>query len=124
MEEAAGKTEGVASAVVNFMTQKMIVEFARGRRSQEGHEGRAEGLQESGRPDCEIELRSTRRRASHLHGRRDASLMPYRFRNFVKGAQTHDKKAEKMLIRIIAAVMLAALHLSPSPAGCGWRCIW
>ena len=28
MEEAAGKTEGVASAVVNFMTQKMIVEFA------------------------------------------------------------------------------------------------
>ena len=30
MEEAAGKTEGVASAVVNFMTQKMIVEFAEG----------------------------------------------------------------------------------------------
>ena len=28
MEEAAGKTEGVTSAVVNFMTQKMIVEFA------------------------------------------------------------------------------------------------
>lgn len=28
MEEAARKTEGVASAVVNFMTQKMIVEFA------------------------------------------------------------------------------------------------
>lgn len=31
MEEAAGKTDGVASAVVNFMTQKMIVEFAEGR---------------------------------------------------------------------------------------------
>lgn len=30
MEEAAGKTEGVASAVVNFMTQKMTVEFAEG----------------------------------------------------------------------------------------------
>ena len=30
MEEAAGKTEGVASAVVSFMTQKMKVEFAEG----------------------------------------------------------------------------------------------
>lgn len=40
--------------------------------------------------------------------------MPYRFRNFVKGAQTHDKKQKKMLIRIIiAAVMLAALHFIP-----------
>lgn len=28
MEEAARKTAGVASATVNFMTQKMIVEFA------------------------------------------------------------------------------------------------
>ena len=28
MEEAANKTEGVASASVNFMMQKMIVEFA------------------------------------------------------------------------------------------------
>ena len=27
MEDAAGKTAGVKSAVVNFMTQKMIVEF-------------------------------------------------------------------------------------------------
>ena len=26
MEEAAGKTEGVASAVVNFMTQKLTLE--------------------------------------------------------------------------------------------------
>ena len=35
------------------------------------------------------------------------------------------KKQKKMLIRIIiAAVMLAALHFIPSPAGCGWRCIW
>ncbi len=30
MEEAAGKTEGVASAAVNFMTQKMTIEFAEG----------------------------------------------------------------------------------------------
>ena len=30
MEEAAKKTEGVESAVVNFMTQKMTVEFAEG----------------------------------------------------------------------------------------------
>ena len=31
MEEAANRTEGVQKAVVNFMTQKMIVEFAEGR---------------------------------------------------------------------------------------------
>ena len=30
MEEAARKTAGVTSAVVNFMTQKMIVEFEEG----------------------------------------------------------------------------------------------
>ena len=30
MEEATKKTEGVADAVVNFMTQKMPVEFAEG----------------------------------------------------------------------------------------------
>ena len=30
MEEAANKTEGVASATVNFMTQKMIVRFSEG----------------------------------------------------------------------------------------------
>ena len=30
MEETARKTEGVASATVNFMTQKMIVEFQEG----------------------------------------------------------------------------------------------
>ena len=29
-EEAAKKVEGVANAVVNFMTHKMIVEFAEG----------------------------------------------------------------------------------------------
>ena len=30
MEQAAKKTEGVTDAVVNFMTQKMSVEFAEG----------------------------------------------------------------------------------------------
>ena len=30
MEEAAAKTEGIASVTVNFTTQKMIVEFADG----------------------------------------------------------------------------------------------
>ena len=30
MEDAARKTSGVQSATVNFMTQKMIVEFAEG----------------------------------------------------------------------------------------------
>ncbi|MGN0631331.1 MAG: cation transporter [Ruminococcus sp.] len=30
MEDAAKKTEGVADAAVNFMTQKMIVEFEEG----------------------------------------------------------------------------------------------
>ena len=55
MEEAAGKTEGVASAVVNFMTQKMIVEF------EEGQDAKAvmkEVLKACKKvePDCEIEL--------------------------------------------------------------------
>ena len=31
MEQAAKKTDGVADAVVNFMTQKMSVEFDEGR---------------------------------------------------------------------------------------------
>ena len=31
IEDAARKTEGVANATVNFMTQTMIVEFAEGR---------------------------------------------------------------------------------------------
>ncbi len=31
MEDAARKTDGVQNATVNFMTQKMIVEFAEGR---------------------------------------------------------------------------------------------
>lgn len=55
MEEAAKKTPGVASAVINFMTQKMIVEF------EEGQDAKAV-MQEVFKackkvePDCEIEL--------------------------------------------------------------------
>ena len=30
MEDAVNKIEGVAGAVVNYMTQKMVVEFAEG----------------------------------------------------------------------------------------------
>ena len=55
MEEATKKTPGVASAVVNFMTQKMIVEF------EEGQDAKAvmkEVLKvcKKVEPDCEIEL--------------------------------------------------------------------
>ena len=41
MEEAAKKTEGVANATVNFMTQKMIVEFAEGEERRVGKECRS-----------------------------------------------------------------------------------
>lgn len=55
MEQAASKVEGVAKVVVNFMTQKMIVEFA------EGADIKAvmkTVLKECKKvePDCEIEL--------------------------------------------------------------------
>ena len=55
MEDAARKTSGVASATVNFMTQKMIVEF------EEGHEPKAvmEDVLKACKkvePDCEIYL--------------------------------------------------------------------
>ena len=55
MEQAASKVEGVAKVVVNFMTQKMIVEFT------EGADIKAvmkTVLAECKKvePDCEIEL--------------------------------------------------------------------
>lgn len=55
MEDATRKTSGVTSATVNFMTQKMIVEFA------EGHEPKAvmdEVVKACKKvePDCEIYL--------------------------------------------------------------------
>ena len=55
MEEAARKTEGVAAATVNFMTQKMIVEF------QDGQDPAAVMKKvlkacKKVEPDCEIEF--------------------------------------------------------------------
>ena len=55
MEDAARKTAGVQSATVNFMTQKMIVEF------DEGHEPKTvmEDVLKACKkvePDCEIFL--------------------------------------------------------------------
>ena len=55
MEEAARKTDGVQAATVNFMTQKLIVEF------QEGQEpgGVMEKVVKACKrvePDCEIYL--------------------------------------------------------------------
>ena len=55
MEDAARKTAGVASATVNFMTQKMIVEFA------EGHDPKSvmkDVLKACKKvePDCDISL--------------------------------------------------------------------
>ena len=55
MEEAAKKTAGVQNAVVNFMTQKMIVEFAEG---QEPASVMADVQKACKKvePDCEIYL--------------------------------------------------------------------
>lgn len=55
MEEATKKTAGVANAVVNFMTQKMIVEFEDG---QDPKTVMPEVLKNCRRveSDCEIEF--------------------------------------------------------------------
>lgn len=55
MEEAAKKIPGVASAVVNFMTQKMTVEFEEG---QDAEAVMKEVLKACKKvePDCEIEF--------------------------------------------------------------------
>ena len=55
MEEAAQKTEGVASVVVNFMTQKMIVEFAEGADQKATMKAVLKACKKV-EPDCEIEL--------------------------------------------------------------------
>ena len=55
MEEAARKTEGVASAVVNFMTQKMIVEFAENTDPKKVMKDVLKACKKV-EPDCEIEL--------------------------------------------------------------------
>lgn len=55
MENAARRTAGVAAATVNFMTQKMVVEFAEG---QEPAAVMTEVLKNCKKvePDCEIFL--------------------------------------------------------------------
>ena len=55
MGEAARKTEGVASAVVNFMTQKMIVEFAENADPKKVMKDVLKACKKV-EPDCEIEL--------------------------------------------------------------------
>ena len=55
MEEAAKKTEGVESAVVNFMTQKMIVEFAEDADPKQVMKKVLKACKKV-EPDCEIDL--------------------------------------------------------------------
>ncbi len=55
MEDAAKKTEGVASATVNFMTQKMIVEFADGSDPKSVMKNVLKACRKV-EPDCEISL--------------------------------------------------------------------
>ena len=55
MEEATKKTEGVASAVVNYMTQKMTVEFKDGQDEKKVMKAVLKACKKV-EPDCEIEL--------------------------------------------------------------------
>lgn len=54
-EEAAKKVEGVAEATVNFMTQKMIIEFAEGANEKKVMKA-VEKACKKVEPDFEIEL--------------------------------------------------------------------
>lgn len=55
MEEATCKTPGVASATVNFMTQKMIVEFEEEQDPKTVMKAVLKACKKV-EPDCEIEL--------------------------------------------------------------------
>lgn len=55
MEEAARKTVGVSAATVNFMTQKMIVEFAEGQDAAQVMDSVQKACKKV-EPDCEIFL--------------------------------------------------------------------
>lgn len=55
MEEAARKTAGVQAATVNFMTQKMIVEFAEGQEPKAVMQNVLNACKKV-EPDCEIFL--------------------------------------------------------------------
>ncbi len=54
MEDAAKKTAGVATAAVNFMTQKMVVEFAEGQDEKKVMKAVLKACRKV-EPDCEIE---------------------------------------------------------------------
>ena len=55
MEETAGKIPGVAKATVNFMTQKMMVEFEEGADAKNVMKEVLKACRKV-EPDCEIEL--------------------------------------------------------------------
>ncbi len=55
MEDAARKTSGVASAVVNFMTQKMTVEFVEGQEPKDVMRNVLAACKKV-EPDCEIAI--------------------------------------------------------------------
>jgi copper chaperone CopZ len=55
MEETTKKVEGVKSAVVNFMTQKMIVEFEDGQDAGAVMKNVLKACKKV-EPDCEIQL--------------------------------------------------------------------
>ena len=55
MEEAANKTESVASASVNFMMQKMSVEFTEGADEKKTMKAVLKACKKV-EPDCKIEL--------------------------------------------------------------------
>ena len=55
MEDAAKKTSGVQNAIVNFMTQKMIVEFDEGQEPKAVMEDVLKACKKV-EPDCEIFL--------------------------------------------------------------------
>ena len=55
MEETTRKVDGVAAAVVNFMTQKMTVEFEEGKDSKAVMKEVLKACKKV-EPDCEIEL--------------------------------------------------------------------
>ena len=55
MEDTTRKVEGVASATVNFMTQKMIVEFEEGQDAKKVMKNVLKACRKV-EPDCEIEF--------------------------------------------------------------------
>lgn len=55
MEDVTRKTEGVENATVNFMTQKMIIEFTEGQKPKDVMEKVLSACKKV-EPDCEIFL--------------------------------------------------------------------